>query len=90
MTGKWTADAGAKFSRRWGRSPHELGTTGGNVSCPDIWEGENGDIAVIGTMLTDAYLGRLPEGVSIDPGELQPFPDVQAQQLRRMLESHLA
>ena len=69
MSGKWDADPAAGFRRRLGRSAHDLGTTSGEGSCPDIWELDNGDIAVIGTELTSAYDGRLPEGVSIDPGE---------------------
>ena len=69
MTGRWHAEPSADFLRRLGKSSHELGTTSGNVSCPDIWELTNGDIAVIGTDLSAAYLDRLPEGVSIDPGE---------------------
>jgi hypothetical protein len=30
---------------------------------------DNGDVAVIGTDLTTSYETRLPDGVSIDPGE---------------------
>jgi hypothetical protein len=69
MTGKWDADATGNFRRRLGKSAHELGITGGNSSCPDIWELDNGDIAIIGTELKGDYLDRLPDGVSIDPGE---------------------
>ena len=67
--GKWNADPAANFSRRLGKSAHELGTTGGNASCPELWELDNGDVAVIGTELTAAYAERLPAGVSVDPGE---------------------
>jgi hypothetical protein len=66
---KWEADSSASFVRRFGKSSHELGQTSGNSSCPDIWELDNGDIAVIGSDLTTSYEGRLPEGVSVDPGE---------------------
>jgi hypothetical protein len=66
---KWEADPAVNFKRRLGKSAHELGTTGGNASCPDIWELANGDVAVIGTDLSAAYRARLPEGVSVDPGE---------------------
>lgn len=69
MDGKWDADPTADFCRRLGKSAHELGTTGGDASCPELWELDNGDVAVIGTELTAAYKGRLPEDVSIDPGE---------------------
>ncbi|MEU7525158.1 hypothetical protein AB0A74_05445 [Saccharothrix sp. NPDC042600] len=69
MSKAWNADSSASFARRWGKSSHELGQTSGNGSCPDIWELDNGDVAVIGRDLTSAYHARLPEGVSIDPGE---------------------
>ena len=69
MTQKWAADSAASFLRRLGKSSHELGQTSGNASCPDIWELDNGDVAVIGQDLTAEYAARLPEGVSIDPGE---------------------
>ncbi|RKN04848.1 hypothetical protein [Streptomyces radicis] len=69
MAEKWEADPAAAFARRWGKSSHELGQTSGNASCPDVWELDNGDVAVIGTDLTLSYEGRLPEGVSVDPGE---------------------
>ncbi|MER5336786.1 hypothetical protein [Micromonospora sp. NPDC002717] len=36
---------------------------------PDVWELSNGDVAVIGQDPTDTYRDRLPEGVSVDPGE---------------------
>jgi hypothetical protein len=69
MTKKWEADPSAAFLRRLGKSSHELGQTSGNASCPDIWELDNGDVAVIGHDLTATYEARLPDGVSIDPGE---------------------
>jgi hypothetical protein len=69
MGGKWDADATADFRRRLGKSAHELGTTGGDASCPELWELDNGDVAVIGTDLTSMYRDRLPPGVSIDAGE---------------------
>ncbi|GAA2112551.1 hypothetical protein [Streptomyces synnematoformans] len=69
MDTKWEADPAAAFARRLGKSSHELGQTSGNASCPDVWELENGDVAVIGSDLTADYQGRLPAGVSVDPGE---------------------
>lgn len=69
MSGKWDADPTADFRRRLGKSAHELGTTGGDASCPELWELDNGDVAVIGTELTSTYRDRLPDGVSIDRGE---------------------
>ena len=69
MGAKWDADSAANFLRRLGKSAHELEVTGGNASCPEIWELDNGDVSVIGTDLTTNYAGRLPAGVSVDPGE---------------------
>jgi hypothetical protein len=45
------------------------GSGSDNDSCPDIWELSNGDIAVIGRDLTEAYRGRLPNGVTVDSDE---------------------
>ncbi|WP_413799681.1 hypothetical protein [Streptomyces iranensis] len=69
MARAWEADPSASFTRRLGKSARELGTTGGRDGCPDIWQLDNGDIAVIGRDLTDAYRARLPEDASIAPDE---------------------
>lgn len=69
MDRKWNADPAAGFRRRLGVTAHELGVTTGQASCPEIWELDNGDIAIIGTELTIDYMERLPHGVRIDPGE---------------------
>jgi hypothetical protein len=69
MSGKWDVDASANFTRRLGKSPGELGNTNGDDACPEIWELDNGDVAVIGAEVTDAYAGRLPAGVRVSPGE---------------------
>ena len=69
MSDRWDAVPSADFTRRIGKSAHELGTTGEDQSCPEIWELDNGDVAVIGTEMTAAYAGRLPDGVSIDAHE---------------------
>jgi hypothetical protein len=66
---RWAADPAAQFARRWGRPPRELGTSGGDCGSPDLWELTNGDVAVIGRDMTDAYRARLPVGVGIDEGE---------------------
>jgi hypothetical protein len=47
----------------------ELGHSKDRNGCPDIWRLANGDVAVIGTDLTDAYASRLPEGVPIGAHE---------------------
>jgi hypothetical protein len=49
------------FLRRIGQDPHANGTkTGGCSGCPDIWELENGDFAIIGIDITDVAIGKLP------------------------------
>ena len=65
----WEADPDASFRRRLGKSAMELGTTNGSQTCPDIWELDNGDVAIVGRDLTGAYAGRLPAGVSIGQDE---------------------
>jgi hypothetical protein len=69
MTRAWEADPSAALVRRLGKSAAELGETGGRDGCPDIWQLDNGDIAVIGRDLTTAYRGRLPESVTIAADE---------------------
>ncbi|MEB3367291.1 hypothetical protein [Saccharopolyspora mangrovi] len=65
----WEADPAASFSRRLGKSALELGETDNDPTCPDIWELDNGDVAVIGRDLTSAYEGRLPPGVDVGEDE---------------------
>jgi hypothetical protein len=65
----WEADPSATFARRLGKPARELGGNSGKQGCPDIWELSNGDIAVIGRNLSEAYTGRLPEDVSLAEDE---------------------
>jgi hypothetical protein len=65
----WEADPGTKFLRRIGKSPQELGNTTDNPDYPDMWELENGDVAVIGRDPTGSLGRRLPAGVSIGADE---------------------
>ncbi|RBM04487.1 hypothetical protein [Streptomyces sp. PT12] len=65
----WEADPSALFARRLGKSAAELGTTDGEDGCPDIWQLDNGDVAVIGRDLAAAYQGRLPEDVTVGAHE---------------------
>jgi hypothetical protein len=63
--GYWEPDPDAAFKRRLGRSAHVLGLSSSSSSCPDIWELRNGDFAIVGTDMTEAYAGRLPGDVSL-------------------------
>lgn len=65
MERNWEADPSASFTRRLGLSAVALEASVGRTGCPDIWELSNGDIAVVGRDLTDAYRGRLPGDVSV-------------------------
>jgi hypothetical protein len=62
------ADIPPEFARRLGNSAMDLGLTNVHDNCPDVWELENGDVAVIGRDRTEAYARRLPEGVRLAPG----------------------
>jgi hypothetical protein len=69
MARPWEADPTAAFRRRLGKSALELDDSNDDVHCPDIWELDNGDVAVIGRDLTAAYSNRLPHGVSLGADE---------------------
>ena len=69
MDRAWEADASASLLRRLGKSAAELRNAGGRDGCPDIWEPENGDVAVIRRALTAAYRDRLPTTVRVADNE---------------------
>lgn len=69
MARAWEVDPSASFVRRLGKSAEELGNSGDKKECPDIWQLDNGDIAVIGRDLTGDYASRLPHGVTVGRGE---------------------
>ncbi|MEU7706776.1 hypothetical protein [Streptomyces nodosus] len=69
MSRPWEADPTTTFKRRLGKSAQDLGHTTDNPDCPDIWELENGDIAIIGRDLTQPLGGKLPVGVSVGADE---------------------
>lgn len=51
-----------QFLRRLGPDPHADGRQSPACDgCPDIWELENGDFAVIGITVTEEARQRLPE-----------------------------
>ena len=57
------------FIRRIGPDPHAGGAmTSGCYGCPDIWELDSGDFAVIGADITD-LTGKLPLSASCGPDE---------------------
>jgi hypothetical protein len=66
---KWVDDPSAGLCRRLGKSSKELGISTDQDGCPDIWELDNGDFAVIGPDRTASYAGRLPHGAVISQGE---------------------
>ena len=58
------------FRRRIGEDPHANGAqTIGCRGCPDIWELENGDFAVIGIDITDVAAPKLPPTAGCGPDE---------------------
>ena len=49
------------FKKRIGLDPHAGGAkSAGGEGCPDIWELENGDFAIIGIDMTDEAKCKLP------------------------------
>ncbi|MEV5569319.1 hypothetical protein AB0L06_04660 [Spirillospora sp. NPDC052269] len=69
MPRPWEADPTTGFKRRLGKSAVELGGTNADPTCPDIWELDNGDVAVIGRDLTEQHSERLPADVSVGENE---------------------
>jgi hypothetical protein len=64
-----------KFKRRLGQDPHTLpetiarGKSAAANGCPDVWELENGDFAVIGIRKTAELIGKLPQTAGCGPDE---------------------
>jgi len=57
------------FKKRLGPDPHANGTkTSGCQGCPDIWELEDGDFAIIGADIT-ALAEKLPPSASCGSDE---------------------
>ncbi|MGW2329160.1 hypothetical protein ACWC5C_25855 [Streptomyces sp. NPDC001700] len=69
MNRAWEADPSALFVRRLGKTAQELNTSDDDEDCPDIWQLDNGDVAIIGRDLTAAYADRLPHDVRIGQDE---------------------
>ena len=69
MTQPWSADPGVTFRRRIGKSAAELGGTSQGKTCPDIWELSKGDIAVVGTDMTEVFSDRIPSDMLVGAHE---------------------
>lgn len=57
------------FKRRIGPAPHVDRPTANLTGCPDIWELDNGDFAVIGLRKTTLLRAALPESAGCGPDE---------------------
>jgi len=58
------------FLRRLGPDPHANGAqTIALKGCPDIFELENGDFAIIGIDITETSAGHLPSSAGCGPDE---------------------
>jgi hypothetical protein len=58
------------FLRRLGPDPHANGAqTVGCRGCPDIWELDTGDFAVIGIDITNTAIPKLPPSAGCGPDE---------------------
>ncbi len=58
------------FKRRIGPDPHANGRkTAACANCPDIFELDNGDFAIIGINITGEAIGQLPPSASCGPDE---------------------
>jgi hypothetical protein len=69
MSVEWNPDLDAELFERPGLPPIELGSSRKQGHCPDVWTFTNGDVAVVGVDVTDAYLDRLPEELHIYLGD---------------------
>jgi hypothetical protein len=69
MARPWEVDYNARFHRRLGRTAEELGDSKSTQDCPELWELDNGDVAVIGRDVTEAFSDRLPQGVRVGVDE---------------------
>ncbi len=65
----WDVDPSARFARRLGKTAAELDKSRINDDCPEIWELDNGDVAVVGRDATERFRDRYPEGLTVGPDE---------------------
>ena len=58
------------FKRRLGPDPHAFGRkTEAAQGCPDLWELDDGDFAVIGITMGEEALALLPPSTGVGPDE---------------------
>lgn len=69
MPRPWEVDLEAQFRRRLGKTAAELGNSRTTNDCPDIWELDNGDIAIVGRDVTATFADRLPSDLRIGDDE---------------------
>jgi hypothetical protein len=68
-------NTGAQFKRRPGKTAAELGNS--RITNDDIWQLDNGDIALVGRDVTAVFADRLPPDVRIgDDERLMITPDM--------------
>jgi hypothetical protein len=65
----WRMNAVIEFRRRLGPSPQSNAHCVGCNECPDIWELESGDFAVIGMDITTDAKATLPASAGCGPDE---------------------
>jgi hypothetical protein len=64
-TEDWNPTPDATFVRRLSGLP----ATRKANSCPDVWELDDGNIAIVGVDVTDTYADRIPDELHIYPGD---------------------
>ncbi|WP_046468853.1 hypothetical protein [Allosalinactinospora lopnorensis] len=65
----WDVKPDAQFKQRLGKTAAELEKSRTNDDCPEIWELDNGDVAIVGRDVTERFSDRLPAGLSIGADE---------------------
>ncbi|PWV50013.1 hypothetical protein [Nocardiopsis sp. L17-MgMaSL7] len=65
----WEVDPSARFARRLGKTAAELKASRINDDCPEIWELDNGDVAVVGRDATELFRDRLPADLRVGSDE---------------------
>lgn len=65
----WDVDPSAQFKRRLGKTAAELEVSRVGKDCPEFWELDNGDVAIIGRDATTLLADRMPDGVGMASDE---------------------